>query len=69
MSRAHLDVLNSSPQGFAIALFIAMEKATMISPDLSAYAVEGTDRVYYIPEFVTEEEESYLLRQVSATII
>ena len=46
-----------------------MEKPTMISPDLSAYAVEGTDRVYYIPEFVTEEEELYLLRQVSATII
>lgn len=36
------------------------------SSDLSPYVIEGADRVYYIPEFVSEEEETYLIRQVCA---
>lgn len=42
-----------------------MQHGSILS-DLSTYAIEGTDRVYYIPEFVSEEEETYLLRQVRA---
>jgi len=40
-----------------------MESSSILS-DLSPYAIEGTDRVYYIPEFVSEEEETYLIRQI-----
>jgi hypothetical protein len=34
--------------------------------DLSEHAVDndGIGKVYYIPNFVTEEEEEYLIRQV-----
>lgn len=42
-----------------------MQHSSILS-DLSRYAIEGTDRVYYIPEFVSEEEETYLMRQVRA---
>lgn len=32
--------------------------------DLEDYRVEGTSSVYYIPNFVSEDEEEYLIRQV-----
>ncbi|VDB92215.1 unnamed protein product [Peniophora sp. CBMAI 1063] len=32
--------------------------------DLSAQHVPGSDRTYYIPNFVTEEEEEYLVRKI-----
>ncbi|KAI5119702.1 hypothetical protein M0805_003586 [Coniferiporia weirii] len=43
-----------------------MERA---SPDFFAHSVDagGLEQVFYIPEFVSEEEESYLLRQISNT--
>lgn len=37
--------------------------------DLTQYKVDGTDAVYYIPEFVTEDEEEYLIRKVKHSII
>lgn len=37
--------------------------------DLSAHRIDAGDLhdVYYVPDFVTEEEESYLIRQVHRT--
>lgn len=37
--------------------------------DLSAHRIDADDLhdVYYVPDFVTEEEESYLIRQVHRT--
>ncbi|KAI0830326.1 hypothetical protein BC628DRAFT_998536 [Trametes gibbosa] len=32
--------------------------------DLSRYLVPGTSNAYYIPEFITEEEEEYLIRKI-----
>lgn len=32
---------------------------------LEKYLVPGTSSTYYIPEFVTEDEEDYLIRKVS----
>lgn len=32
--------------------------------DLDEYLVPGTSNTYYIPEFVTEEEEEFLIRKV-----
>ena len=32
--------------------------------DLERYLVPGTTSTYYIPNFVTEEEEEYLIRSV-----
>lgn len=36
-----------------------------MSINLDHYLVPGTESTYYIPEFVTEDEEEYLLRKVS----
>jgi alkylated DNA repair protein alkB homolog 6 len=33
--------------------------------DLSSFAVSGLNEVYYIPDFVTEHEEQYLIRKAS----
>lgn len=33
--------------------------------DLSKYLVPGSDKTYYIPNFVSGDEEAYLLRKVS----
>ena len=35
--------------------------------DLSEYRVPGSDCAYYIPDFVSEEEEEYLVRKVCST--
>ncbi|KAI0791046.1 hypothetical protein C8Q75DRAFT_759099 [Abortiporus biennis] len=35
--------------------------------DLSRYQVSGTDQAFYIPNFVTEEEEIYLIRKITET--
>ena len=32
--------------------------------DLSAFHIPGTSKAYYIPNFVTVEEEAYLIRKV-----
>ncbi len=32
--------------------------------DLDEYLVPGTSNTYYIPEFVTEDEEEFLIRKV-----
>ena len=36
---------------------------------LDDYLVPGTSSTYYIPEFVTEDEEEYLIRKVRLTSI
>ncbi|KAH9851290.1 hypothetical protein C2E23DRAFT_251443 [Lenzites betulinus] len=36
----------------------------MSAIDLNEYLVPGTCNTYYIPEFVTEEEEEYLIRKI-----
>ncbi|KZV75807.1 hypothetical protein PENSPDRAFT_623890 [Peniophora sp. CONT] len=35
--------------------------------DLSTHQVSGSDRTYYIPEFVNAEEEEYLIRKILET--
>ena len=37
---------------------MALEKA-----ELTQYLIPGTDAAFYIPEFVTPEEEEFLLRK------
>jgi hypothetical protein len=37
--------------------------------NLTVHHVPGTTDTYYIPDFVTEEEEAYLLRKVSPTVV
>ena len=37
--------------------------------DLTEHHVPGTTDTYYIPDFVTEDEEAYLLRKVSPTVV
>lgn len=37
--------------------------------NLTGHHVPGTADTYYIPDFVTEEEEAYLLRKVSPTVV
>jgi hypothetical protein len=32
--------------------------------DLSAFHIPGTSKAYYVPDFVTVEEEAYLIRKV-----
>ncbi|KAI0772343.1 hypothetical protein BD413DRAFT_612513 [Trametes elegans] len=36
----------------------------MSTINLADYLVPGTDNTYYIPDFVTEEEEEYLIRKI-----
>ena len=36
----------------------------MSVPNLDSYLVPGTTTTYYIPEFITEDEEEYLVRKV-----
>ena len=36
----------------------------MSVPNLDPYLVPGTTTIYYIPEFITEDEEEYLIRKV-----
>ena len=33
--------------------------------DLKSFAIEGVNTAYYIPDFVSEDEEAYLIRKVS----
>ena len=33
--------------------------------DLAKYKIPGSQEAFYIPDFVTEEEEHYLVRKVS----
>ena len=37
---------------------MALEKA-----ELTQYLIPGTDEAFYVPEFVTPEEEEFLLRK------
>ena len=36
--------------------------------NLDEYLVTGTSTAYYIPDFVTEDEEEYLIRKVAITM-
>ncbi|KAM5533487.1 hypothetical protein V8D89_012824 [Ganoderma adspersum] len=36
----------------------------MSAPSLDPYLVPGTTTTYYIPEFITEDEEEYLIRKI-----
>ncbi|KAI0062968.1 hypothetical protein BV25DRAFT_1884659 [Artomyces pyxidatus] len=38
-----------------------------MDPDLSSNRVTGWDSVFYVPAFVTEEEEDYLIRKIQET--
>ena len=37
--------------------------------NLNEHHIPGTTDTYYIPDFVTEDEEAYLLRKVSPTVV
>ncbi|KAJ7827875.1 hypothetical protein B0H14DRAFT_1224843 [Mycena olivaceomarginata] len=41
-------------------------RSTSPPVDLSSYRIPGHDACYYLPDFLTEEEEEYLIRKIKA---
>lgn len=46
---------------------LCSKRSSTMSAAIDEHLVPGTSNTYYIPEFVTEEEEDFLIRKVHQT--